>query len=176
MEMGEHKGASADLVQGPGVAGGTGGSEAVEHEVESLCEELEAERERGLRTLAEFDNYRRRVRREQAEAGRAGRREVILEILNVLDDFDRALAHAGETSDAVADGMRLIHQRLVRLLESNGVEPFPSKGRRFDPTMHEALAVAVCDEYEPGTVLKEERRGYLWDGELLRPARVIVVR
>jgi molecular chaperone GrpE len=174
--MDEGKGASADIVHGLGAAGARDCAEAVGREVERLQEELEAERERSLRILAEFDNYRRRVRREQAEAERAGKHEVILEILNVMDDFDRALAHADGTSDAVADGVRLIHQRLVWLLESNGVEPFVSKGRQFDPAVHEALAVAVSDEYESGTVLEEECRGYLWDGELLRPARVLVVR
>jgi molecular chaperone GrpE len=62
------------------------------------------------------------------------------------------------------------------VLESNGVTPFQSKGQQFDPTVHEAMSVVESDEYESNTVYEEARRGYLWNGELLRPARVIVVR
>ena len=72
--------------------------------------------------------------------------------------------------------MRLIHQRLSRVLESNGVTPFQSVGERFDPTVHEAMSVVDGDEDESGVVSGEDRRGYLWNGELLRPARVHVVR
>jgi molecular chaperone GrpE len=131
---------------------------------------------RGLRTLAEFDNYRRRVRRERARAEEAGKRDILLALLDVMDDFDRALAHVGESPGAVADGLRLIHQRLSRVLEANSVTSFQSVGERFDPTLHEAMSVIESDEYESGTVYEEDRRGYLWNGELLRPARVIVVR
>jgi molecular chaperone GrpE len=145
-------------------------------EVERLRDELAAERDRGLRTLAEFDNYRRRVRRESARADQAGKRDVLLALLDVMDDFDRALAHVGEAPGAVADGLRLIHQRVGRVLEANGVTTFQSKGQQFDPTVHEAMSVVESDEYESGTVYEENLRGYLWNGELLRPARVIVVR
>jgi len=62
------------------------------------------------------------------------------------------------------------------VLETNGVVPFRSKGQQFDPLVHEAVSVVESDEYESGTVSEEERRGYLWNGELLRPARVTVVR
>jgi molecular chaperone GrpE len=150
--------------------------EVSELEVMRLEEELASERERYLRTLADFDNYRRRVRQERASAAAAGRRELLLALLDVMDDFDRALLHVSEAPDAVADGLRLINRRLNLVLESNGVTPFESEGRQFDPTMHEAISVVESDEHESGTVYEEERRGYLWDGELLRPARVIVVR
>jgi molecular chaperone GrpE len=152
---------------------GAGHSEA---EVERLREELASEREQGLRALAEFDNYRRRVRRESADAGRAGRRDLLLALLDVMDDFDRAVEHVGEASDAVADGLRLIHQRLRGVLEANGVTSFESKGRLFDPAVHEGMSLVDSDEYESGSVCEEYLRGYLWDGELLRPARVIVAR
>jgi molecular chaperone GrpE len=152
------------------------GAEPSEAEVERLREELASEREQGLRALAEFDNYRRRVRRESADAGRAGRRDLLLALLDVMDDFDRAVAHVGEASDAVSDGLRLIHQRLRGVLEANGVTSFESKGRMFDPAVHEGMSLVDSDEYESGSVCEEYLRGYLWDGELLRPARVIVAR
>jgi molecular chaperone GrpE len=176
IESVEHNMATADAVNGQYAVKDAESSELLELEVERLKEELDAERERGLRTLAEFDNYRRRVRRERADAERAGKRDILLSLLDVMDDFDRALKHLGEAPDAVADGLRLIHQRLSRVLESNGVTAFQSKGQQFDPTVHEAMSVVESDEYESGTVYEEDSRGYLWNSELLRPARVIVVR
>ena len=130
-------------------------SELLKLEVERLREELAAERERGLRTLADFDNYRRRVRRERAEAELAGKRDIILALLDLMDDFDRALAQIGEAPDAVADGLKLIHQRLGRVLEANAVTPFQSVGEQFDPTVHEAISVVESVGLESGTVYAE---------------------
>lgn len=176
MESGDHKIATVDTGNGQYAVEDAESSELLELEVERLRDELAAERERGLRTLAEFDNYRRRVRRERADAEQAGKRDILIALLDLMDDFDRALAHVSEAPDAVADGLRLIHQRLSRVLESNGVTPFQSKGQQFDPTVHEAMSVVESDKYESGTIYEEDRCGYLWNGELLRPARVTVVR
>jgi molecular chaperone GrpE len=145
-------------------------------EILRLKEELDTERERGLRMLAEFDNYRRRTRQEQALAGQNGKREVLLALLDVMDDFDRALLHVGEAPDAVSDGLRLIRQRFNDVLHSNGVTPFDSEGKPFDPTVHEAMTVIDSDGEESGTVYIEHRRGYFINGELLRPARVAVLK
>ena len=145
-------------------------------EIVRLKEELASERERGLQLLAEFDNYRRRTRQEQALAENNGKREVLIALLDVMDDFDRALVHVGEAPHAVADGLRLIHQRFSGVLESNGVTPFDSEGKPFDPTVHEAITVLDSDGEESGTVYTEHRRGYLINSELLRPARVAVLK
>ena len=145
-------------------------------EIIRLMEELDIERERGLRMLAEFDNYRRRTRQEQALAEQNGKREVLLALLDVMDDFDRALLHLGEAPDAVANGLRLIRQRFSDVLHSNGVTPFDSEGKPFDPTVHEAMTVIDSDGEESGTVYTEHRRGYFINGELLRPARVAVLK
>lgn len=145
-------------------------------EIALLRSELAAERERGLRMLAEFDNYRRRTRQEKAIAEQEGKREVLLALLDVMDDFDRAMLHVGETSDAVSDGLTLIRQRFSGVLHSNGVTPFDSEGKQFDPTVHEAMTVVDSDGEESGTVYTEHRRGYFMNGELLRPARVAVLK
>ena len=150
--------------------------EVLEPEAVQLKEELASDCERGLRMLAEFDNYRRRTRQEQALAEQNGKREVLLALLDVMDDFDRALLHLGETLDAVADGLRQIRQRFSDVLHSNGVTPFDSEGKPFDPTVHEAMAVIDSDEEESGTVYTEHRRGYFINGELLRPARVALLK
>ena len=150
--------------------------EGLEHEVVRLKEELAAERERGLRLLAEFDNYRRRTRQAHARAEEDGKREVLLALLDLMDDFDRALLHIGEAPDAVANGLRLIHQRLSDVLNLNGVTPFDSEGIPFDPTLHEAMTMIDSDGEESGTVYSESRRGYLMNGKLLRPALVAVLK
>jgi molecular chaperone GrpE len=152
-------------------------TDELDPEIVRLMEELDTERERGLRMLAEFDNYRRRTRQQQALAEQNGKREVLLALLDVMDDFDRALLHLGEAPDAVADGLRLIRQRFSDVLHSNGVSPFDSEGKPFDPTVHEAMTVIDSDrEEESGTVYTEHRRGYFINGELLRPARVAVLK
>ena len=151
-------------------------SPGVLDEIARLEKQLAEEREQNLRTLAEFDNYRRRTRQELAGAQQAGKREVLLAFLDVMDDFDRALLHVGEASDAVVEGLRLIRQRFNDVLISNGVTAFDSEGQSFDPMIHEAMSVIDADEgRESGTVYAEERRGYLMNGELLRPARVVVL-
>src|ERR1044072_3050974 len=81
-----------------------------------LEEDLTDKRERHLRLLAEFNNYRRRTKEERALAEETGKREVLLALLDVMDDFDRALLHIGQRTDAVADGLRMIHQRLRNVL------------------------------------------------------------
>jgi molecular chaperone GrpE len=147
-----------------------------EPEIERLREELASERERGLRTMADFSNYRRQAQRERARLEHSGKKELLLALLEVMDDFDRALAHTNETTDAVADGLRLIHQRLSGVLQSHRVTSFASVGLPFDPTVHEAMSTVESTEHQSGTVYSEDRRGYFCEDELLRPARVVVVR
>ena len=144
--------------------------------VARLQEDLTTEREGHLRLLAEFDNYRRRTKQERALAEEIGKREVVLALLDVKDDFDRALLHIRETSDAVADGLRLIHQRFDNLLEAHGVTAFESEGEVFDPEIHEAMTMIDGDGEQSGTVYSEHRRGYFMNGKLLRPARVAVLK
>jgi molecular chaperone GrpE len=141
-----------------------------------LQEDLTTERERHLSLLAEFDNYRRRTKQEAALAEATGKREVLLALLDLNDDVDRALLHIRETSDAVADGLRLIHQRFNNLLEAHGVTAFESEGQVFDPEIHDAMTMIDGDGEQSGTVYSEHRRGYLMKGKLLRPARVAVLK
>ena len=151
-------------------------TEVSEDEVMRLKGELAIERDRSLRLAAEFDNYRRRTTQERAFADEAGKREILLALLDVMDDFDRALLHVGTAPDAVADGLKLIRQRFSDVLHSNGVTPFDSEGQPFDPTLHEAMTVIESDGGESGTVYAEARRGYFMNGKLLRPALVAVLK
>ena len=141
-----------------------------------LEQDLTDERQRHLRLLAEFNNYRRRTKEERALAEETGKREVLLALLEVMDDFDRALLHIGDRSDAVAEGLRLIHQRFINVLEAQEVKPFESESEVFDPEIHEAITVIEGNGEQSGTVYSEHRRGYLINGKLLRPARVAVLK
>lgn len=150
--------------------------DSMEHDAVWLNEESVSERERSVRLLVEFDNYRRRTRQELAVAEQNGKREVLLALLDVMDDFDRALLHLGDAPDAVVNGVRLIHQRFSDVLHANAVTPFDSEGEPFDPTVHEAMTMIDSNGEGSGTVYTEHRRGYFINGELLRPARVGVLK
>jgi molecular chaperone GrpE len=152
------------------------GGEQLQAENARLKEELRREHEIYLRNLADFDNYRRRIDRERASVAQAGKREMVLSLLDVLDDFERALEHMDEAPASISAGLSAIYQRLAGLLEAQGVTPFESVGQPFDPALHEAVGSVESNEQESGAVIDELRRGYRWGEELLRPARVRVAR
>jgi molecular chaperone GrpE len=132
-----------------------------------------------LRTLAEFDNFRKRTERDRRELGEAGKRDLLLALLDVVDNFERASAAAPPTSEeaaAVVAGYDAIYRQLQRLLESHGVHRFESLGEPFDPERHEAIATVPASGEEDGRVVDESRAGYLWNNRLLRPARVVIGR
>jgi molecular chaperone GrpE len=145
-------------------------------EIEQLLEQMRNEHELYLRALADFDNYRKRVERDNESGARSGKREIILSLLDVLDSFDLALGHMSSAPQSVFDGVQAIYRKLQRLLEVQGVTPFDSRGQPFDPALHEAIASVDTDAYARGIVVDQVQRGYRWDGELLRPARVRVAR
>jgi molecular chaperone GrpE len=142
--------------------------------VELLRDELQQEHDRYLRTRADFENYRRRVERDRDVAARQAKRELLLALVDLADGFDRALVHIDESPDSVAAGLDGMRRRLSSLLEAEGVKPFESVGQPFDPTRHEAMATVRDVNVVPGTVVDEAGRGYLWNDQLLRPARVRV--
>lgn len=151
-------------------------------EVKNLKEELDRERKLRIRALADFDNYRNRIERNHGEAERNGKRAVLLALLEVMDDFDRALEHVEQSPGAVREGLRAIHKRLSETLKAQGVTPIQSVGQEFDPSLHEAIGAIKAGAsrsgivLEPGAVTDETRRGYIWNGEVLRPARVHVAK
>ena len=141
---------------------------------ERLQEELESERDQHLRLAAEYKNYRRRTDQEKANAANEGKRELLIELLSFADDFDLAVADSNESTEAVAEGLRMIHRRFMNLLAANEVVAFENSNVRFNPERHEAFDVVPAGDFESGTVQKEMRRGYDWNGKLLRPALVVI--
>jgi molecular chaperone GrpE len=147
-----------------------------EAEIARLSEELRRERDALLRALADFENYRRRTERDRATAAQSGKHDVIVSLLAVLDDFDRALHHMGDAPLSVAQGMEAIQRNLLAVLERNGVTRFNSVGETFDPHLHDAIGTVPSDGMEPGTITEELQSGYKWGDEVLRPARVRVAQ
>jgi molecular chaperone GrpE len=143
-------------------------------EIQKLQEELINERERNLRTLADFNNYRRRVERDAGKLAGEGKRGIILPLLNIVDDLEKAMEWASDEDDPFVKGVQIIHQKFLALLETHGVVPFESAGMPFDHNLHEAVAMVEHEDVEPGTVVDELRRGYLWNNGLLRTAQVRV--
>jgi molecular chaperone GrpE len=152
------------------------GTSAERAEIERLQSELSREHSLYLRALADFENYRRRVERESESAAKRDKRELLLALLDLADDFERALTHVNDSPESVVAGLHSIQRRLAGVLEARGVKSFASVGQAFDPAVHEAIGTVQNDQQEAGTVLDELSRGYHWGDEVLRPARVRVVQ
>ena len=129
-----------------------------------------------LRKTAEFDNFRKRVERERSEFARRAAEDLLLDLLPLVDDFERALAVPSETPDGESyrAGVVLMHRQLLELLRKRDVTPIDAVGEPFDPGLHEAVTQEPSDEHPEGTVVTEFRRGYRLGNRLLRPAMVTV--
>ena len=128
------------------------------------------------RTQADFENYRKRMARENAAAVDRGMAKLAKELLPALDHLELALraSAAHEGADEVVKGFRLVQEELVSALGRVGIEPFSPAGERFDPVEHEAMAQQPRDGAETGTVIEVYQQGYRLNGVVLRPARVVV--
>ena len=124
------------------------------------------------RKQAEFENFRKRMARENAQAAERGAARLVKELLPALDHFELALKSAGE--DEVVKGFALIRDELVAALERAGVQRFSPEGEPFDPAEHEAMVARPAEDVEPGTVVEVYQQGYRINGSVLRPARVVV--
>jgi len=124
------------------------------------------------RVQADFDNYRKRMAREQSAAVDRGIRKLALELLPALDHLDVSLGAIEDPE--VVKGVRLVQGEFLQALKRVGVEPFSPDGAVFDPNEHEAMAQQPTEGVEPGTVVQVYQQGYRLGGQLLRPARVVV--
>lgn len=147
---------------------------AAEEKLKSVERDLETLKDRHLRSLAEFENLRKRSEREKSDARRVALAELAREFLPVVDSFESALAHA--TSDDLAgdfgQGVLLIHRQLSDLWRKHGLREVETAGG-FDPNRHEAVATEESTE-PPNSVLEVLRKGYTLDDRLIRPALVKV--
>ena len=141
---------------------------------------LEGERDRLkdqlLRTAADFDNFRKRTRREIEDGRRLGAEEILVAMLPILDNLERAVEHAAAANEAssIADGVRLVLRQAEDILARLGVNSFSPAGDSFDPASHDAIQQLARGDVPAGTIVAVAMRGYRWADRLIRPAAVVV--
>ena len=154
-------------------------AEQVERDLDELGEtkrERDEYLELAQRTKADFENYRKRVARENSEALARGKAGLARELLPAIDNLERALAAGQDASAhaALVEGVAMVRDELQGRLRSAGVESFDPTGEKFDPQLHEALQTRPDEGAESGVVLETVEKGYRLDGQVLRAAKVVV--
>jgi len=144
-----------------------------EADLRSRVAELE---DRWKRAAAELDNYRKRFDRELARLRQAEREAILREWLPVVDNMERALCAQGAAENPWYEGMEAIYQQMLEVLARFGVRPYVPQGEMFDPRLHEAVAAANLPGEPEGKIVEVVQTGYLLDGKVLRPAKVIAVK
>lgn len=146
--------------------------------VHELEKQLERERQLHLRALADFQNYKRRADEQRAEIVQFANREMMLELLPILDNLERALAAAEQTHsyEALVGGVALTLRQMQEYLKKNGVEAIEAVGKEFDPNLHEAVMRVEDSEHPENTVVDEVQKGYMMHSRVLRPTMVKVAR
>jgi molecular chaperone GrpE len=158
---------------------GNGAADQVERDLDELGEtkrERDEYLELAQRTRADFENYRKRVAKETSDALARGKAQLARDLLPVIDNLERALEAGKDPSahGALTEGVGFVLNELRDKLGGAGVEAFDPKGEKFDPQLHEALSTQPAEGTESGVVLETLEKGYRLNGEVLRPARVVV--
>lgn len=166
----ENSGETKDLGASP---------EAVDiNPVAAVTAERDQLRDQLLRTAADFDNYRKRTRKEIEDARARGREDAVKDVLPVFDNLERAVSAAAsaQTIESVVEGVKMVLKLFEDTSERMGLTRVKTVGERFDPTMHEAIQQQETDDQPPGTILTEIVPGYMIGQRLLRAAMVVVAR
>ena len=156
----------------------------VDEAVVTAQKERDAYKEQFLRAVADFDNYRKRIERERRELSEYAAADVLLELLPIIDNFERALSASapGTTADRPAEcdafyrGVELIHKQMLDLLRKRGVSRIDALGADFDPNIHQAVIHEPSEEHREGEVMQELQPGYKLGDRLLRPSMVKVAK
>lgn len=129
-----------------------------------------------LRTLADYDNAKRRMERDVKDFVKYANERIISDLFPILDSFDSAIStiEKHEKEGPFMDGLKMLQKNFHKILEENGLSPISTIGEKFDPIKHEAVMKIKSDKYEDGVVAEELRKGYILNGKVLRPAMVKV--
>jgi molecular chaperone GrpE len=173
---------TVDIEKPDGATGATAQDSAASGAELTLEEQLVAKEkearenwDRFLRERADLENYRKRVGREKEELLNYGNKSLLEEILPIIDNLERALAHVSEDGlGAVVEGIRMTHTMLLTTLKKFNVTPIEAVGAPFDSAYHQAMAQVPTDQHEPNSVVEEYQKGYLLKDRLLRPSMVTV--
>ena len=146
-------------------------------EVKAIEEKLAEMQDRYIRLSAEFDNYRKRTLREKIELTKYGAEEILLKIIPLMDDFDRAMTHLDSATDcqAMKEGMDLIYNKFSEFLKQNGIREIESMNIDFNVDLHDAVAkIQVEEEEKKGKVVDVIQKGYYLQDKVLRHSKVVV--
>jgi len=178
--------AQSEAAADAGAADEAGAPEAEalpEVEVDPVAEleaQLDKKQNQLLRVAADYDNYKKRSRRDATEAAFRARNELLQELLPTIDNVELALTHSVKGSEGESDtkalraGVEMVLRQFQTTMEKHEVKAFDSLGKPFDPNFHEALSQRETAEHPPGVVVEEYRRGYMMGDRLIRPAMVVV--
>jgi molecular chaperone GrpE len=151
--------------------------EKLKRELEECTEKTEKIHDDYLRLFSEFDNFRKRKNKEINELYVTAGEKMVLEMLPIIDDFERALQHIGDTDEARAhrEGMELIYNKFLKVLEKNGVKEIEAKGKDFDTDYHDAITkFPAPSEDMKGKVIDVTEKGYMMGDKVIRHAKVVV--
>ena len=129
-----------------------------------------------LRLSAEFDNYRKRTEKDFIDNIQSASKELIIDLLPVIDDLERALEHAEKNGDqkTLLDGVNLVYKNFVNTLKKRGLEVMDVVGKEFNPDEHDALIQVESDKFESGHVVEQHVKGYTLNDKVIRHAQVLV--
>ena len=152
-------------------------NEVEDEELTKLRLEAEANYDKYLRSVAEFENYKKRALKERSDLLKYGGESLARDILDIVDQLKIALKHEGSgTAEEFMKGVRMVFDNLIQVLARHQVVGEDSVGKPFDPTKHEALATIPSEEYAAGTVMEEFKGAFMFKDKLLRPAQVVVAK
>jgi molecular chaperone GrpE len=155
----------------------TGLSE-LEEALSKIRQERDDLQDQLLRTMAEFQNYRKRTMQEMEQSRAYAAERLVGELLPVVDNFERTIraAESGASIDSILEGVRGVDRQIRAVLDSQNVSRIPSVGQHFDPEFHEAIAMEHSEEHEEGMIIHELESGYRIADRVIRPARVKVAK
>lgn len=142
-------------------------------DAEANSEEDEAVNTKYLRLMADFQNFKRRVEKEKSDIYAYANEKLVSQLLDVIDNFERALLHE-EADDSYVEGMKMIFKQLTGVLEKAGLEEINALGEDFDPNFHNAVMTEDNDDYDSGKVTEVMQKGYLLNKKVIRPSMVKV--
>jgi molecular chaperone GrpE len=156
----------------------SGESAATEDPLAKAQAEAAKMKDAWVRTAADFDNFRKRTRRELEDARKGGREELLKDLLPVFDNLERAVTSSKSAPDvkAVVDGLAMVLKQFESTLARSGITKVATTGMSFDPQVHEAIQQVETDEHPPGTVVAEVQPGYMSGERLVRAAMVVVAK
>ncbi len=143
-----------------------------------LQDQLDDMKDKYMRQVAEFDNFRKRTEKEKAQMFDNGAASVLTKVLPVVDNFERGLSIIPEDKkdDSFVQGMDMIYKQVLKFLEDMDVKPIEALGKEFDPNLHNAVMQVESDEYEEGVVAQELQKGYTYHDTVIRHSMVAVAK